>query len=257
MPPEREVFVPHEEILSYEEILSVCRIAASLGINRYKVTGGEPLCRKGALDFFRKLKALSGVEQVTGTTNGALLGPHVDALADIGVQSITISPDTLSQRNFEAITRSGARIGEILHAMSAARNKGLQVKINTVPLRGYNGAGLTDLARFALENGYHIRFIELMPVGGGREYAGLMRDEILELIEWEFGCLTPLGYSIGNGPAEYYRLAGYAATIGFISALSKKFCHACNRVRLTSLGYLKTCLHHDTGVDLNPLPRAI
>ena len=257
MPPEGEAFVPHEEILSYEEMLRVCRVAAGLGVSRYKITGGEPFCRKGAMDFIRRLRALPGVGQTTITTNGSLLGSHVEALAEAGVDGVTVSLDSLAQEHFTTITRSRARIDDSVRAMAEARDKGLRVKINVVPLKGSNEAELPDLVRFALTNGYHIRFIELMPVGNGRLCAGLPPEDIRAMIEREFGALTPLEHALGNGPAECHSVAGHEATVGFISALSKKFCHTCNRVRLTSLGYLKTCLHHNMGVDLKPLLRGL
>ena len=255
MPPEGESFVPHGEVLSYEEILRVCRIAAGLGVSRYKITGGEPFCRKGSIDFIRRLRALPGVEQTTITTNGSLLGAHVEALADMGVEGVTVSLDSLSQDSFSAITRSEARLDDIVRAMAEARGRGLRVKINVVPLSGRNEAELPNLVRFALANGYHIRFIELMPVGNGRRHAGPPPEAIRDMIERNFGVLIPVKRALGNGPAECYSVAGHRATVGFISALSKKFCGACNRIRLTSLGYLKTCLHHNVGVDLKPLLR--
>lgn len=255
MPPEGERFIPHDEILSYEEFLRLGRITASLGISKYKITGGEPLCRKGAVGFIRNLKALPGVEQITITTNGSLLGPHVDDLAAIGVDGVTVSLDSLAPERFADITRSRAGLRSITAAMQNAKSKGLRVKINVVPLKGHNDDELTGLALFALERGIHIRFIELMPVGAGRIYEGIPQTVVRDMIEERFGRLLPLGRVIGNGPAECFTVAGYNGSVGFISALSKKFCHKCNRIRLTSLGYLKSCLHHNIGVDIKPLLR--
>ena len=255
MPPEGEEHIPHEEILSYEELLRFCRITAKLGISRYKITGGEPFCRKGAVDFIRSLKDLPGVEQTTITTNGAYLAKHVDTLAAIGVDGINVSLDSLSQEHFNSITRSRVSVEEILSAMAEAKAQGIRVKINAVPLKNCNEHDLPELTHFALENGYHIRFIELMPVGTGRIYEGIPQDGIREMIEEEFGPLSPLERVIGNGPAECYRVGVHKGSVGFISAMSKKFCHTCNRIRFTSLGYLKTCLHHNIGVDIKPLLR--
>lgn len=255
MPPQGEEHIPHKEILSYEELLKFCRVAASLGIGRYKITGGEPLCRKGAVDFIRTLKQISGVEQVTLTTNGALLGKHLPELAAIGIDGINISLDTLSAEHYAGITRSRVDIREILAAVLEAKRLGLRVKINTVPLAAHNGRDLPELTRFALENGCHIRFIELMPVGPGRIYEGVPQEQVRRMVEETFGPLDPLTKRLGNGPAEYYSIAGYDGGVGFISAVSKKFCASCNRIRLTSLGYLKTCLHHNIGVDIKPLLR--
>lgn len=255
MPPEGEEHIPHDEILSYEELLRFCRIIARLGISRYKITGGEPFCRKGAVEFIRSLKGLPGVDQTTITTNGVYLARHVDTLAEIGVDGINVSLDSLSQAHFNGITRSRVSVEEITGAMAKAKAKGIRVKINAVPLKSCNEHDLPELTRFALENGYHIRFIELMPVGTGRIYEGIPQESIRAMIEKEFGPLSPLGRIIGNGPAECYRVGMHKGSVGFISAMSKKFCHTCNRIRFTSLGYLKTCLHHNIGTDIKPLLR--
>ena len=255
MPPEGEPHIPHDEILSYEELTRFCAITARLGISRYKITGGEPFCRKGAVDFIRNLKKLPGVEQTTITTNGAYLAKHVGDLAEIGVDGVNVSFDTLAQDHFSTITRSKVNVEDIKDAMAAVRARGIRVKMNAVPLRNHNEEDLPGLTRFALEHGYHIRFIELMPVGVGRIYEGIPQEEIRAMIEREFGPMTPLGRVIGNGPAECYSVGTHKGSVGFISAISKKFCHLCNRIRFTSLGYLKTCLHHNIGVDLKPLLR--
>ena len=255
MPPEGAAHIPHEEILSYEELIRFCRISAALGISRYKITGGEPLCRKGAVSFMRSLKLMPGVEQVTLTTNGALLAGRLDGLAEFGLDGINVSLDTLSSDRYHAITRSGASPEDVLNTLQKAKDRGFSVKINAVPLKGYNDRDILPLARHALENGFHLRFIELMPVGRAGLYEGIPQETIKRDIENRFGPLEPLGKRIGNGPAEHFSVRGHDGSVGFISALSKKFCHSCNRVRLTSSGYLKTCLHHDTGMEIKPLLR--
>ncbi|MDR0339804.1 MAG: GTP 3',8-cyclase MoaA [Desulfovibrio sp.] len=256
MPPEGEKRIPHDEILSYEELLRLSRILASMGVSRYKITGGEPLCRKDAVEFIRDLKNLPGVKQVTLTTNGVLLGPSVERLAAIGLDGLNVSLDTLSQGHYGAITRSKSPLAEVLPVMAKARALGILVKINVVPLRGYNEDDLPELAAFALKHGYHIRFIELMPVGLGAEHEGVPQDEVRAMIENSFGALSPLDRVIGNGPAEHFSVDGHKGSVGFISALSKKFCRQCNRIRLTSSGYLKSCLHHNIGIELKGLLRS-
>lgn len=256
MPPKGQGNIPHAEILSYEELLRLCRLMASMGVSRYKVTGGEPLCRKGVVGFIRSLKGLPGVEQTTLTTNGALLGPVVDPLADLGVDGINVSLDTLSQDRYAGMTRGGGEIATVLQAMAAAKARGIRVKVNVVPLMGRNEKDLLDLARFSLERGYHICFIELMPVGRGALYQGVPQEAVRKMLEQAFGPLEPLNRRIGNGPAEYFSVSGLDAGVGFISAVSKKFCSSCNRIRLTSSGFLKTCLHHNIGVDLKPFLRS-
>lgn len=250
MPHEGLPSIPHEQIISYEEMLRLSGIMASLGITRFKVTGGEPLCRKGSIGFIRNLAALPGVAEVTLTTNGALLEPHLDELAESGLRSVTFSCDAFNQETFAAIARTNAALDDIKAAMARAASLGLRVKMNTVPLLGYNDKQLVPLARFALEKGYHIRFIELMPVGNARTLAGVPQEELFAAMEREFGPLERVRERTGNGPAVVYRAGGYSGSIGFIAALSGRFCASCNRVRLTSTGFLKTCLCHDAGVNL-------
>ena len=250
MPREGLPFIPHERISSYEEMLRFAGIMASLGIARFKVTGGEPLCRKGAVECIRSLAALPRVAEVTLTTNGALLAPHLGELAGSGLSAVTFSCDALDRKTFAAITRTGITPDGITAAMARAASLGLRVKINTVPLKGYNEKELIPLARFALERGYQIRFIELMPVGKGRTLAGVPQEDLFAAMEREFGPLAPVRERTGNGPAVVYAAKGYTGSIGFIAALSGRFCGSCNRVRLTSTGFLKTCLCHEAGVDL-------
>lgn len=255
MPPQGQEHIPHADILSYEEMLRLAAIFAGLGVTRFKITGGEPLCRKGAVDFIRRVKDLSEATEVSLTSNGTLLAPHLDDLAAMGIDGINVSLDTLSPDHYGRITRSKIPLGAVLPVMARARELGIRVKINVVPLKGYNEDDLPELARYALENGYHIRFIELMPVGPGITHEGVGQDDIRAMVESAFGPLRPLKLRIGNGPAEHFKVGDYPGSVGFISALSKKFCRSCNRVRLTAAGYLKSCLHHDIGVDLQPLLR--
>ena len=255
MPEQGMPYLPHEQILSYEELLRLCRIFVGLGISRFKVTGGEPLCRRGAAAFIRSLVGLPGVEEVTLTTNGSLLEPHLAALAESGIRSLTFSCDALDPIAFQRISRSAVTPAAIVATMETAARLGLRVKINTVPLAGLNDAELVPLARFAMERGYQIRFIELMPVGQGRTYAGIPQTAVMALMEREFGPLSPVQHKTGNGPAVMCSVPGQAGLIGFIAALSHQFCDLCNRVRLTSTGFLKTCLYHKAGVELKALLR--
>lgn len=250
MPQEGVSFVPHEKILSYEETLRLAAIFTDLGIIHYKVTGGEPLCRKGAVEFIRDLAASSGVAEVTLTTNGSLAGNYLEDLARAGIGSINFSCDAFTPEVFGSITRSSVSPAAIRENMEAAAALGLRVKVNTVPLRGHNEAELLPMARFALERGYHIRFIELMPIGSGRILHGIPLSEVRDMLEREFGPLRAVARKTGNGPAVMYSVRGYPGLVGFIAALSGRFCSTCNRVRLTSTGFFKTCLCHEEGVDL-------
>lgn len=249
MPQEGLPFIAHQQILTYEEMLRLCRVLVSLGVFHYKVTGGEPLCRKGAAGFIRNLARLPGVREVTLTTNGSLLAPHLEELAAAGVRRITFSCDAVEQQTFARMSRSEFSLAAVRETMDRAAALGMGVKLNTVPLAGYNEAELLPLARYALERGYHIRFIELMPVGRAYSLTGIPQDALFAAMEREFGPLRRIDHKTGNGPAVVYAPAGYPGRIGFIAALSGKFCETCNRVRLTSSGFLKTCLCHDAGVD--------
>jgi len=250
MPQEGMPFIPHENILSYEAILRLVAILADLGVIHYKVTGGEPFCRKGAMGFIKDLAAMPGVAEVTVTTNGSLAGNCLEDLAGAGVSAINFSCDAFTPEVFRSVTRSDASLASIRENMERAAALGLRVKINAVPIRGHNAAELLPIARFALERGFHIRFIELMPIGSGRVLRGIPLSDVRHMLEREFGPLRVVAEKTGNGPAVMHRVQGYPGLVGFIAALSGRFCAACNRVRLTATGYLKSCLCHEAGVDL-------
>ena len=250
MPKEGRPFIPHERIITYEELLRLARVLVSLGGVRYKITGGEPLVRKGAVGFIAALARVPGVSEVTLTSNGSLVENELDALAAGGLRAINFSCDALDDKAFRRVTRTGQSVDGVLRAMAGAAARGLRVKMNMVPLEGYNEADIIPLARFALERGHHIRFIELMPVGSGRSLCAIPPKDVRAALERAFGFLRPAKGENGSGPARMYAAAGYPGRVGFISAMSDRFCASCNRVRLTSTGFLKTCLCHGHGVDL-------
>ncbi len=255
MPRHGTTFIPHEQILSFEELLRLCRLTASIGITHYKITGGEALCRQGSLAFIEKLTKIAGVEQVTLTTNGALLPQSLSSLAAAGIRSINVSLDALSPQVFSRITRSNVAIEDILLVLEQAKKMGMQIKINTVPIQNYNHTELVPLARYALANDFPLRYIELMPIGEGKQFLGIPLEQVKKLMEQTFGKLEPYRARLGNGPARYFQPPGYSTPIGYIAALSDTFCKNCNRVRLTSWGFFKTCLHHDIGTDMKGLLR--
>ncbi len=249
MPEEGVAPVPHDQILTFEEIVRVCGCASRLGVRKIKLTGGEPLVRRGFVGLVRAVKALPLIEQVTLTTNGILLYDMLDELSDAGLDAVNISLDTLNPEQFIKITRRDG-LDRVTKAVEKALEKKIKVKINTLPVRGLNGGGLAEIAALAKENPVDVRFIELMPVGYGKMFTPIYSEEIREELRQAFGPLTPFDGAQGNGPAVYYSLEGFKGKIGFISAVSHEFCAACNRVRLTSTGFLKLCLDHDTGIDL-------
>ncbi|MBC7234753.1 MAG: GTP 3',8-cyclase MoaA [Chloroflexi bacterium] len=248
----------HDEVLRYEEIERVAHIAVGLGIVHLRLTGGEPLVRKGIVDLVAMLARIPGLESLAMTTNGTLLAPMAHSLRQAGLQRVNISLDTLRPERFRAITRRG-ELADALAGIEAAHAAGLEpVKINVVPIRGLNDDEVVDFARLTLDQGWHVRFIEWMPLGESAYSAreGLVSGpELRRRIEETFGPLAPAEVE-GNGPARVWRIAGASGTIGLISALSEHFCHTCNRLRLTSTGALLPCLFSNLEFDLRTPLRA-
>ena len=254
MPAEGVPATAHTDILRYEELLRVAQAAVSLGIDRFKVTGGEPLVRRGIVDFIRSLKALPGVRQVTLTTNGLLLPPLLDGLLDAGLDAVNISLDTRDNAQYQAITRSGHTADEVLHAVRLCAGR-LPTNVNAV-LLSETAAQLVPLARLAEELPVDVRFIERMPVGAANDSAAQsLHTETIDLLRAVWPDLHPVSEPRGNGPARYYASAKLHGCIGLIEAVSHAFCASCNRVRLTSTGCLKPCLCYEQGTDLGPLLR--
>ena len=254
MPAEGVPATAHTDILRYEELLRVAQAAVSLGIDRFKVTGGEPLVRRGITDFIRSLKALPGVRQVTLTTNGLLLPSLLDGLLDAGLDAVNISLDTRDNAQYQFITRSGHTADEVLHAARLCAGR-LPTKINAV-LLSETAAQLVPLARLAEELPVDVRFIERMPLGAADASASEpAHKETIDLLRAAWPDLASVQKRCGNGPARYYASAKLNGCVGLIEAVSHAFCASCNRVRLTSTGLLKPCLCYEQGTDLKPLLR--
>ena len=249
MPEEGIESIPHDEILTYDEILRICEIVSELGIRKIKITGGEPLVRKDIVNLIRDIKNLDKIEQVTLTTNGILLYDMLDDLYDAGIDAINISLDTLKEDNFKQITRRDG-LEKVLMSIDKAYDLGIRVKINCLAIRDFNLRELVEIASFAKDREIDVRFIELMPIGFGKKYTQIDNDEILSILESRFGTFEIVTEKRGNGPAKYYRNQNMKGCIGFISAISHEFCESCNRIRLTSSGFLKLCLHYNKGIDL-------
>lgn len=254
MPEEGVKWLPHAEILTYEEILRLCRVFADLGISKIKLTGGEPLLRKGLPHLVAGLKATEGICCVTLTTNGLLLADQLPALMEAGLDGVNISLDTLDPVQFKTITRREG-LDRVLAGLDAALSyENLSVKLNCLPL-GINDDQLISLAGLAKDRPLAIRFIELMPIGQGSGGTYRTEEGVRALLEGAFGPMMAYNGPMGNGPSHYFTLPGFAGKVGFISAMSHSFCHQCNRVRLTAQGFLKTCLQYEEGADLKPLLR--
>jgi GTP 3',8-cyclase len=260
MPIEGLPWLPKQDILSYEEIAEVVRQLAPMGLRRVRITGGEPTIRPQLSTLVRQLRAIPAVEDIALSTNGVRLPELARELAAAGLDRVNMSSDSLRPERIATIARRDLRFDPIV-AATAAQEAGLApIKLNVVVMRGINDDEVLDFARLTLDRPWHVRFIELMPVG---EMAMLSdehvvpSDEVLARIRAAFGALDPAeGPARGNGPAAYHRLAAAAGTIGVITPMTHTYCGSCNRVRLTADGRLRTCLFGDHEVDLRTPLRA-
>ena len=252
MPKEGISLIGHDDILSYEELLRIACIAVKKGITKIRITGGEPLVRKGRRAIcFRSIRH-SGIQDLSMTTNGILLCPRCSTPAQRRAKRFNISLDSLNPDKYTMITRGGD-INQIIAGIKSAQEAGFSpIKINVVVIRGINDDEITSFAKLSLEKNLQVRFIEYMPVGmenGWEKERFVSSDEIRQRIK-TIGPLLELPSDNGSGPAQMYTIAGGSGKIGFISALSDHFCATCNRLRLTPDGKLRTCLFSDAEVDL-------
>ena len=244
--------VPMTEILRYEELVEIAEAAVSCGITRFKVTGGEPLVRKDCAAFVGMLKKLSGVEQVTMTTNGVLLSENLPALVAAGLDAVNVSLDTLQPARFREITGVDA-LGAVKTGIQEALAAGLHVKINAVLQRDANASEWMDLVSLAQSDPIDVRFIEMMPIGYGRNFDAVYNEELRAALKECFPGTVEDPRIHGNGPATYLHIPGFQGSIGFISPIHGKFCGQCNRIRLTSMGKLKPCLCYGDTIDIRPI----
>lgn len=242
-------WLPMEEILTYEEIAAVCEEAARLGIRKLKITGGEPLVRKGCADLVAMLKRIAGIEQVTLTTNGVELEQYASALKQAGIDGINISLDTKKPELFERITGFD-RIQDVLKGIDAAYGLDIPVKINTVLQPGIQEDAWKEMVEFARDRSMDVRFIEMMPIGNGKDMASISNEDVKKGLEQRYGPLERDHSIHGNGPAVYYHIPGFCGSIGFISAIHGKFCQSCNRIRMTATGELKPCLCYGDSISI-------
>lgn len=244
--PQKIESVPMSEILTYEEIAEIVKAAVQLGISHYRITGGEPLVRKGCFKLVRLLKEIPGVKTVGMTTNGVLLAEHAQALQKAGLDSINVSLDTVDPGRFKEMAGSDS-LCHVLKGIDEAKQVGLPVKINTVNCLGTEWAPLLE---FAEKKNIPIRFIEMMPIGYGKNHMGNSNEQLIKMMEERYGNGRAVEAIYGNGPAKYMRFERLNVDVGFISALHHKFCGSCNRIRLSAEGFLKLCLCYDAGIDL-------
>ena len=245
-----------EAVLTYEEFLRLAALFAQCGIDTVRVTGGEPLVRKNVAQLVAGLKATPGIRKVTMTTNGILLAQQLPALLAAGLDSVNISLDTLRPEVFRQITARD-EFAAVQAGLQAALESGIPVKLNCVPQAGVNEGELEDLAALAENRPLQVRFIEMMPIGYGAAMPCISGPELRQRFARRWPELQPLTEAaFGDGPAVYYTVPGWQGSIGFIAAVHGKFCASCNRVRLTSQGFLRPCLASEAGCDLRALLRS-
>ena len=241
----------HEDILTYEEILHIVTIGISLGVTKVRVTGGEPLVRKGVYEFLAELTRIPGLLDVSLTTNGIYLKDNAEKIRSAGINRINISLDTLNPQKYKQITGKDT-FDQVWQGIQTAQDMGFTpIKLNVVALNGVNDDELVEMAKLSFAYPFHVRFIEYMPIGQSRMGNGplLLAPEIKKRIS-ALGNLVPVQNSKNDGPAKRYRFEGARGEIGFIPALSQHFCDKCNRLRLTASGKLRPCLLSDHQEDI-------
>ncbi|MGA2820223.1 MAG: GTP 3',8-cyclase MoaA [Anaerolineales bacterium] len=257
--PESMRFRPRPELMTDEEVLSLARVFADLGFDKFRLTGGEPTMREGLVDLVGGLRRTPGVDSISMTTNGLLLEKLAEPLARAGLKRVNVSLDTLDPERFHRITRWG-RLDKVWAGIVAAERAGLApIKINAVVVRGFNEQDLPAMAALTLEHPWQVRFIEVMPFAGPSELqqgSVVPAAEMMHAIEQALGPLEPLleegspGRPILDGEARLYRLSQAEGTLGFISSVTQPFCAQCTRARLTADGRLRLCLLREKEVDL-------
>ncbi|NFI79678.1 GTP 3',8-cyclase MoaA [Clostridium botulinum] len=239
MPKDGVEYLQHDEILTFDEIITICKSMVKLGIHNIKITGGEPLVRKDIVNLIKDIKSIKGIENVTLTSNGILLYDYLDDLEAAGLDGINISLDTLDRKKYEDITRRDG-ISNVLKSIEKAVNSNIpSVKINCLIMKNFNENEILSIAKFAKDERIDVRFIEMMPIGLGDMNEVVFQEKIKNIIEEKYGTMK-----------NNFR------KIGFISAVSHRFCKTCNRIRITSDGVLKLCLQYNYSLDLKKALRA-
>lgn len=254
MPENGVLKFPHEEILTLEEIYTIIKAFVDLGVNKIRFTGGEPLARKGVVDLISKVSRLDGVKDLAMTTNGILLKEYAKDLKDAGLNRVNISLDTLNEDKYRMITRGG-NLNTVMKGIEEAKKIGLTpIKINTVLIGGFNDDEIESLIKLTEKEEIDVRFIELMPIGEAASWAKekfISNDIVLGKVKE----LIPVPREDMSSPAVYYKLPNGKGKVGIINPISCKFCENCNRVRLTSKGQLKLCLHSNVEIDIKEVLR--
>lgn len=251
MPREGICFRHREELLTDEELLRLLRLFARRGISKLKLTGGEPLLRPHLKELLHEMRHIPGISEITLTTNGTKPDLLATLLEDL--DGVNVSLDTLSPRKFHDLT-GGDHFSRVMESLDLLLREKMNTKINVVPISGINDDEIAHLAGLAKYEDLKVRFIELMPIGCGAGFTGVLEKEVIAKIEAEFGPMTPSDFR-SNGPASYFRLADFRGEIGMIRGVDHRFCATCNRLRLTADGHLKACLAARAQVNLKDLLR--
>jgi cyclic pyranopterin phosphate synthase len=253
MPAEGVAKLEHQDILSYEDLYRITTAAVSLGVEKVRVTGGEPLVRKGLVDFLARLSALPRLKILALTTNGLLLEEMADELLEAGVNRLNISLDSLHPATFAAVTRCGD-LNRVQRGIARATRAGIPIKINMVVIRGVNDQEIEQFAALTFDHPYAVRFIEYMPTlaEGNSARLAVSGEEVLARIAARYP-LTPLPSDRLAGPARNFRLKGAEGSVGVITPMSNHFCGQCNRIRVTSTGMARNCLFAESSLDLKPV----
>lgn len=252
MPEEGVETIPHSEVLSFEEIVRVVSVLSELGIKKVKITGGEPLVRRDICTLIQKIAKISGIEDITLTTNGFLLGEMAEQLKRAGIRTINVSVDTLNRREFADICRRDG-LDQVLDSIEKAKNSGLEIRINTTVSEESNLEELFELLEYFVNRDIPVRFIELMPIGCGHG-SRVKNQDLQKMLKKRYPDLVRSNFS-GNGPAVYYTF-GKNKKVGFISAVHNKFCESCNRIRLSCDGKIKPCLASSLSYDIKAVLRS-
>jgi cyclic pyranopterin phosphate synthase len=259
MPEEGLPWLRRDDLLAFEEIAEIVTVMAGMGLRKIRLTGGEPLVRKDLPDLVRLLAAIPGIEDIALSTNAVLLAPLAQTLRDAGVRRINASLDSLRPERADAIARRPGTLARVLEGLDAAERAGFDpIKINCVVMRGRNDDEIEEFARITLERPWHVRFIEIMPVGANLDLSAneyISSHEMLNRVR-ALGELRPVPGPRGNGPATYFRYPDAPGTVGVITPMSHNYCDRCNRMRLTADGQLRPCLFGEIQTNLrDPLRR--
>lgn len=254
MPPEGFPHLAHDEILTFEEITRFVRVMADLGVKKIRLTGGEPLVRRDVVNLVKSLHEIKGIEEIDMTTNGILFSEYASELKKAGLSRVNISLDTLNEETFKKITGFDG-LNLVLEGIESAIKEGFPVKINCVPCAPLNQNDLVSVALLAKKKRVDVRFIEMMPLGCGKDFSPIMSDELLHSFEEKFGKAELCPHE-KHSPAVTVQFPGFKGKVGFISPMSHAFCSECNRVRLTASGLLKFCLCFSDGLNIKDLLRS-